>query len=47
MTKINYEQAMQKWEKYVHITNRLMAAKVEGIMHMENRTDVCLLNLPW
>lgn len=37
---------MQKWEK-VHITNRLRVAKVVGIMHMESRTDVGLLNLPW
>lgn len=46
MTEINYEQLMQKWEK-VHITNRLRVAKVVGIMHMESRTDVGLLNLPW
>lgn len=47
VTEINYEQLMQKWEKCIHVTNRLTVAKEVGIIHVETRTDVCLLNLGW
>lgn len=46
-TEINCEQLMLKWEKYIHITNKLTVSNEVGIIHMGSRTDVCLLNLPW